>query len=169
MLPNPLHPAVVHFPLVFAVLLPISAALALWAIRRGIRPLRAWAVPVALAVGLTASGWVALETGEAQEDPVEAVVGEAPLHAHEEAAERFLVLSGVVMLVAAAGLVGGTLGSAARFVATLGSVAIVAAAIQVGALGGELVYKYGAAEAYVGGAQAAPTVRPWAQSEREGH
>ena len=50
MLPNPLHPAVVHFPMVFAVLLPISAALAMWAIQRGTKPLRAWAVPVAFAL-----------------------------------------------------------------------------------------------------------------------
>lgn len=166
MLPNPLHPAVVHFPMVFAVLLPISTVLALWAIRRGTRPLRAWAVPVALAMALTASSWVALETGEAQEDRVEAIVGEAPLHAHEEAAERFLVLSGIVMLVAAAGLVGGTLGSASRLVATLGSVVILAAGIQVGAAGGELVYRYGAAQAYVEGT-AMTSAQPWKASERD--
>lgn len=166
MLPHPLHPAVVHFPMVFAVLLPISTALALWAIRRGTRPLRAWVVPVALAMALTGSAWVSLETGETQEDRVEAVVGEAPLHAHEEAAERFLVLSGIVMLVAAAGLVGGTVGFAARFVATLGSVVIVAAAIQVGALGGELVYRYGAAQAYVEGPPMT-SAQPWERSEGE--
>ena len=49
MLPNPLHPAVVHFPIVFMFLLPISAGVALWAIRRGANPLKAWAVPVAFA------------------------------------------------------------------------------------------------------------------------
>ena len=29
MLPEPLHPAVVHFPIVFATLLPVSALVAL--------------------------------------------------------------------------------------------------------------------------------------------
>jgi 4-amino-4-deoxy-L-arabinose transferase-like glycosyltransferase len=168
MLPNPLHPAVVHFPMAFAVLLPISAALALWAIRRGTKPLRAWAVPVALAMALTASSWVALETGEAQEDRVEAIVGEAPLHEHEEAAERFLVLSGIVLLVAAGGLVSGTLGGAARLVATAGTLVVLVAGIQVGAAGGELVYKYGAARAYVDGSAGA-VVQPWEGTERDEH
>ena len=34
MLPNPLHPAVVHFPIVLMFLLPISAGVALWALFR---------------------------------------------------------------------------------------------------------------------------------------
>ncbi|MGD8280615.1 MAG: hypothetical protein PVJ80_01305 [Gemmatimonadota bacterium] len=160
MLPDPLHPAVVHFPMAFAVLLPISAAIALWAIRRGAKPLYTWAVPLGLAVALTASSWVALETGEAQEDRVEAVVPEAALHQHEEAAELFLVLSGIVMLVAAGGLMGGTLGTASRFVALAGSLAVTAAGIQVGHAGGKLVYEYGAAQAYV-----APSVAPASEGE----
>ena len=166
MLPQPLHPAVVHFPIAFAVLLPISAVLALWAIRRGAKPLRAWAVPLALAVALTGSGWVALETGEAQEDRIEAIVGEGPLHEHEEAAERFLLLSGILTLVAAGGMAGGVFGTASRFVASLGSVLILAAGIQVGAAGGDLVYKYGAAQAYVEN-PAATSVRHSERSERE--
>jgi len=46
MLPNPLHPAVVHFPIVLALLLPIFAIGALWTIRRGARPRRAWGIPL---------------------------------------------------------------------------------------------------------------------------
>lgn len=49
MLPNPLHPAVVHFPIVLAVLLPLFVIGALWAIRRGAAPLRAWSLPLAMA------------------------------------------------------------------------------------------------------------------------
>ena len=37
MLPDPLHPAVIHFPIVLMVLLPLVAAWALWTIRRGAR------------------------------------------------------------------------------------------------------------------------------------
>jgi 4-amino-4-deoxy-L-arabinose transferase-like glycosyltransferase len=149
MLPEPLHPAIVHFPMAFAVLLPISAGVALWAIWRGAKPLHAWAVPLALAVALTGSSWVALETGEAQEERVEAIVGDGPIHEHEEAAERFLLLSGIVMLVAAVGLVNGTIGKASRLVAAVGSIGVMAAGIQVGAAGGRLVYEHGAADAYV--------------------
>lgn len=157
MLPQPLHPAVVHFPIVFAALLPISAALALWAIRRGTPPLHAWAFPLVLSIGLVASSWVALETGEAQEERVESIVGEQPLHQHEEAAERFMLISGIVMLVAAVGLARGPLGTAARLVASVGTVAVLAAGVQVGAAGGKLVYEHGAAAAY-----ADPTVSPHA-------
>jgi hypothetical protein len=99
-------------------------------------------------VSLTLSAWVALETGENQEERVEDVVGEPALHAHEEAAEQFLVVAGVVTLVAVVGLVRGTVGRAARLVTAAGTIAIVAAGIQVGHSGGMLVYRHGAASAY---------------------
>ena len=35
MIPEPLHPAVVHFPIVLVVLLPLAAMTALLLIRRG--------------------------------------------------------------------------------------------------------------------------------------
>lgn len=149
MIPNPLHPAVVHFPIVLGVLLPISAIVALWAIRAGARPARAWVVPVVFAAAVVASAWVAIETGEAEEDRVEAVVGEARLHEHDEAAERFLVVSGLVLLVAAVGLTGGTLGSAGRLLASAGSVGVLVLGFLVGKAGGELVYRHGAAQPYV--------------------
>jgi hypothetical protein len=152
MLPVPLHPVVVHFPMVLAVLLPISAAIALWAILRGAAPLRAWAVPAAFAVALAGSAWVALETGEAEEEKVEAFVSEAAIHEHEEAAERFLLLSGVLALVAGGGLLSGVAGKAARLVASAGTLVVLAAGIQVGAAGGALVYEHGAAQAYVNSA-----------------
>ena len=145
----PLHPLVVHFPIVLAVLLPISIAGAIWAVRKGATARRVWALPLALSAALTLSAWVALQTGEDQEDRVENVVGRAALHGHEEAAERFLVLAGVVTLVAAAGLAGGTVGRAARLVTAAGAVAIVAAGVNVGHSGGLLVYRHGAASAYV--------------------
>ncbi len=166
MLPEPLHPAVVHFPLAVAVILPISAVVAIWAIHRGAAPLRAWAVPAALAVALTGSAWLALQTGEAEEERVEAYVPEAAVHEHEEAAERFLLLSGVVALVAGLGLLSGSAGAAARLVAFAGTVAVVVAAVQVGAAGGALVYEHGAAQAYVG-SRTGGTTRVDAPTERE--
>ena len=146
----PLHPLVVHFPIVLAVLLPISIAVALWVIRKGTTPRRAWAVPVAFAAGLTLSAWVATQTGESQEDRVERVVARGALHGHEEAAERFLVLSGVLVLVTAAGLSRGNVGRAARLVSAVGALGLVVAGVQVGHSGGTLVYRDGAANAYTG-------------------
>ena len=148
MLPDPLHPAVVHFPLVLSVLLPIVAAAAVWIIRRGADSRRSWAAPVILAAALAGSAFVALRTGEAEEERVEAVVSERVLHQHEEAAERFLLLSSMLLLVAATGLFRGQLGRAGRLITVVGSLGIVAAGIQVGAAGGELVYRHNAASVY---------------------
>jgi hypothetical protein len=64
MLPDPLHPAVVHLPMALAVLIPA----------------------------------LALETGKDEEDRVERVVSEDLIEAHEEAAERFLLLGGIGLL-----------------------------------------------------------------------
>lgn len=148
MVPDPLHPAIVHFPIVLAVLLPIFAAVAMWTIGRGTTPRRGWAAPVGLAAALALSAWLAVQTGEAQEEQVERVVAEQPLHAHEEAAETFLVASGVLALVIATGLIGGRAGTIARGLGTAAAVAFVGLAAWVGHSGGELVYRHGAASAY---------------------
>jgi uncharacterized membrane protein len=144
----PLHPLVVHFPIVLTVLLPISAAVALWAVRKGATPRKAWAVPLAFSAALALSAWVATQTGEAQEDRVERVVARGALHGHEESAERFLVLSGVLLVVTAGGIARGMVGRAARYVSVAGALGLVAAAAQVGHSGGALVYRHGAASAY---------------------
>ena len=156
MLPNPLHPAVVHFPIVLVVLLPLFVAGALWAIHRGVAPVRAWSLPFAAAALLLVSAFVAVRTGEAEEDRVEAVVSEGVLHEHEEAAERFLVLSAVLLLFATAGLIRGNVGTSARMLTAVGSLGLLLAGVQVGAAGGELVYKHNAAQAYAGQATPAP-------------
>lgn len=148
MLPNPLHPAVVHFPVVLAFLLPLFAVGAFWAIRRGARARRAWAIPVAVSAALAASAWAAVETGESQDERVERVVAEQPLSAHEEMAETFLWASAAITVVAAIGLVGGIAGRAARVATAVGSLGLVAGAAWVGHSGGQLVYRYGAASAY---------------------
>jgi hypothetical protein len=109
-----------------------------------------------MSAALAASAFVALRTGEAEEDRVEAVVSEAVLHEHEEAAERFLVLSGVLLLVATAGLVRGDVGRAARFITLVGSLGVAGAGVQVGAAGGDLVYRHNAASAYANPTAAAP-------------
>jgi uncharacterized membrane protein len=163
MLPDPLHPAVVHFPIVLMVLLPFVTAGALLAIRRGARPTRAWAAPVAAATALTLSSWLAVETGEGEDEKVEPVVAESSLHRHEQGAERFLLLSGVLLVITAAGLLRGVPGRAARLGATAGALGLVVLGAEVGHSGGNLVYRDGAASAYTGGAAAGPMA-----ADREG-
>lgn len=150
MLPDPLHPAVVHFPIVLTFLLPIVALVALWAIRRGTAPRRAWAIPLIVSAALAVSSWVAVETGESQEDRVERVVPEQAFESHEEGGKQFLVLSGALVLVVAVGLASGIVGRSARIIATVGAFALIVHAARVGHSGGQLVYRYGAARAYQG-------------------
>lgn len=149
MLPNPLHPAVVHFPVVFAVLMPLLMLVAIVAIRRGLPARQTWGAVLAFQVFLVLSSWVAMETGEKEEEKVEKVVAEEALEEHEEAAELFLVLTGITLLVAGAGLLSGGKGEVARYLALVGSLAVLGAGARVGHLGGELVYKHGAAQAYI--------------------
>jgi hypothetical protein len=143
MLPDPLHPALVHFPIVLMSLLPLAALGALWALRRGVTPWRAWLAPVALAGALSLSAWAAVETGEDQGERAEEVVGEALVETHEEAGERFLLFSGIVFVLSAAGLIRGTAGRGARIVATVATLGLFVAGVQVGHSGGTLVYGNG--------------------------
>ena len=141
MLPNPLHPAIVHFPVVLALLLPLFIAGGFWAMRRGASLRRAWLLPTVAAAALAGSSWLAVETGEEQGERVERVVAERALDAHEDLAEAFLTGSAVVAVIAAAGLVGGLAGRVARLATVTGSLVLAGMVVRVGHTGGELVYK----------------------------
>lgn len=163
-MPNPLHPAVVHFPLVLAVLFPFVAAVALWAYRRPEVGRAAWIGLAAMALLLAGSAWFSIETGQRQEETVESVVAESVINGHEEAAEGFLVASIVLTAVILLGLAPGRAGTWARYLTVPGGVLVLALAFRVGGSGGALVYEHGAASAYVARADAVPTP----SREREG-
>jgi hypothetical protein len=158
MLPDPLHPAVVHLPIALALLAPLAALLVALAIRVGWVPARAWAAVVLLQALLVGSAWLAIETGEDQEERVEDAVGERHIHEHEEAAERFLAVAVAAGLVSATGLAAGGLGGTGRAVTIAAALAVLAAGISVGHSGGELVYRHGAASVYVERAAGDPPV-----------
>jgi hypothetical protein len=138
------------------VLAPIFAVGAVVAIQKGARPLVAWGLTAALVAALSASSWLALETGEEQEEKVENVVPDRALGTHEDAAERFFSLSLVLLGVTAAGFLPRRAGQAARLVATAGSLVMVVAGYQVGHSGGALVYQHNAGSAYANAAPAGP-------------
>lgn len=165
-LPSPLHPLVVHMPIALTLLVPLFAVGALWAIRRGARPQRAWGLATAMLGALLVSGWVALQTGEREEDKVERVVSENAIHSHEEAAEAFLLATGAVLVLAAAGFLRGRPGSVMRGVATVGTLALVGAGWKVGHSGGQLVYSEGAGMAYAGPSAGAADVGGKAEGRR---
>lgn len=149
MIPDPLHPAVVHFPVVLAVLVPLIAlGVQLITFRRGAAR-AAWMGVVALAALLVGSSWLAIETGEREEDTVESVLAsEAPLARHEDRAEQFLAVAVGVLALTLVGLASGRAGQVGRVVAVVATMALIPAGIRVGHSGGELVYRYGAARAY---------------------
>ena len=148
MLPEPLHPAVVHFPIVLALLAPVICAALVLAIRRRRAPARAWIAMLVLQAAVAGSAWLAVETGEGDEEKVERVVAESRIEEHEEAAERFLWLAALVLPLAAAGLAGGALGNGARVVTLVATLGVAWAVMDVGHKGGELVYRHGAASAW---------------------
>lgn len=155
MLPSPLHPALVHFPIALMFFLPVVVLAGLVAIRRGYPPRRCWAVVLAFQGLLVLSATVALKTGEQEEERVEKVVAESVIGEHEEAAEAFLWAAALVLVVTAAGLLGGTAGSLGRSLGGVGTLGVLALGVQLGNTGGELVYRHGAALAYVSPASAA--------------
>lgn len=151
----PLHPLVVHLPLVLAVFLPVIVAAILWADWRGRLTRRSWWIGAVTAALLAGGAFVALQTGENEEERVEQVVAEAALETHEERAEVFLWATlAPLMLVVGAGLL--TAPRARRWVggaAVVASLAVAGLALGVGHSGGELVYVHNAGAAYADGVQ----------------
>lgn len=147
-LPAPLHPLIVHLPIAMTVLLPLFGLGALIAIRRGARVLPVWGIATAMLALTLGSGLLAKETGEDEEDTVEQVVSEQAIHPHEEAADAFVLATGVVLVIAGVGFVRGSIGSTARAVAAAGTLAVLGFGYNVGHTGGQLVYRDGAASAY---------------------
>lgn len=158
-LPTPLHPAIVHLPMAIVVLTPLFAVGALLAIRKGVRAVWAWGVPVALIGCLMLSGWASLQTGGQDEDRVERTAGEAAVETHEEAAEGFLVATGVVLLLSLGGFAGGKVGTVTRGLATAATVALLGLGYNVGHSGGALVYGDGSTMAAAGSTDATGVAR----------
>jgi len=165
----PLHPIVVHFPLVLAILLPVVILALIWGQRRRGYGRRAWWIVTALAALLAVTTVLSVKTGEADEERVERVVSEAVIHEHEERAElfqlgaiAFLVLTLALPVVRSprirAGFVAGTTGA---------SILIAALAIAVGHSGGTLVYEHDAAAAFSGTQIAGSDDRTYNAPERD--
>jgi uncharacterized membrane protein len=152
MLPDPLHPAMVHLPIALSIIVPLLAVLATAAIATRFIGRRVWTLVVLLQALLAGSAWLAMETGEREEDRVERVVAERWIESHEEAAKTVVRLSAAGLAISAVGFVGGGVGLAGRVGLVVLSLLTFAATARTGSAGGELVYRHGAAMAYVEGA-----------------
>lgn len=153
-IPSPLHPAVVHFPI---VLILIGTAIACAAVL-----LRRWHLPAIAAVCLSlgAVGSIAATvTGGADEEMVGELgqPAENVLEEHEEWGEttRNLALVAAVFSIAAALL--GRFAIPARIVGAIAALIAISASFavaQTGHYGGQLVYRHGAGVNTAAGAPA---------------
>ncbi len=159
---TPIHPMVVHLPIALAILMPLVAGGLALAIARGWARPRAWLAVVAGQALLLGSGFVALRTGEGDEERVERFVAEAVIEQHEATSEVFMLGAGVVfaLTVLAMLLAKWPWSTWLRMLSTLGTLSVVLLGFRVGRSGGELVYVHGAAAAFAApGGTAAPGVK----------
>jgi len=143
-IPDPLHPAIVHFPIVLIVL---GAAVSLIAVfwRKGYVPVFAAALLTLGALG----AWAAVATGESDGGLVENNTGTAGslLEAHENWAERTLTAAAVAAVIAIGAAALFRFPRAARAVAVAAALASGVASwtvYETGHRGGALVYQHGA-------------------------
>lgn len=142
-IPNPLHPAVVHFPIVL-ILLGTLLAVAAAVIRRWHLP---WLAAALLVTG-AAGAAIATRTGGQQAEMAGEISekAEAILDQHEEWGERTqnIAIAAAILALASAALAyfaktARALGIATAVVAAAATYAVA----QTGHLGGQLVYKHG--------------------------
>lgn len=145
----PFHPSIAHLPIVASLLIPFLVLIFALMIKTNKMSSTAWLVIVGLQIFTTTTGYIALESGEAEEHTVEKVVQKKLIQEHEEAAELFV---GLTVLSLVVGVAAFFIRKEFQFYLHLGIVVISAIsffmALRAGGLGGDLVYKHGAASAY---------------------
>jgi uncharacterized membrane protein len=144
----PLHPLVIHFPIVLGTLFPIVGILFWWGIKEKVVPQKLWSLVVIFAFIYTVSSVVAVELGEIDEEIVEEIVSERVIEEHEEAGELIPWVGGTLFIVS---MIGYIRKKSDRLRLTLAILSLLAVypLIETGHTGGKLVYKYGAVIAHL--------------------
>lgn len=143
-IPDPLHPAIIHFPVVLILLGTfVAVAAVFW--RKNHVPILAAAMLTFGALG----AWVAVETGKSDGGLVENLSpqGEALLDAHENWGKRTLTMAAFAAAAAIASLAlfrFQRLARAAAVVAALVAGAASYGVYETGHRGGALVFRHGA-------------------------
>ncbi len=144
----PLHPIVVHFPIVLGALLPVLAILLWWAIKKWQWTPKVWALVSIVALVYTLAAVTAVQLGETDEEKVEKVVSEKVIEEHEEAGELIPWIAGTLFLVSLGGFTV-RYSKQAQLAMIVLSLLAVAPLINAGHTGGELVYEHGASIAHL--------------------
>lgn len=145
----PLHPLIVHVPLVLAGLTPIIAAYLAWQTWRGRDTRRGWLVAIALQVVIVAGAVIAIDTGGDEAGVVHTVVPREAIRDHAGSARWFEYASGATLaLLAASAVLRDRRAAIAGGAATVVALATLAIGIRTGHLGGKIVFEHDAPSAY---------------------
>ena len=158
----PFHPKIVHVPIALSVLMPLVTVGLIVAWFEDWLPSRAWWIAVALQAVLFAGSWLAISTGEDDEEKVEEIVPESAIETHEERADQFFwATGGLMILMVLPMVVPGTRRKKFLAVASLaGTVVVFWLGARVGEAGGDLVYEHGAGQAHMEAAGAGTSAPP---------
>ncbi len=145
----PFHPSIVHLPIMISLILPFLILSFFYFIKKNKSQFSIWVIVVALQMVTTISGYIALESGEVEEDRVEKMVTKSLIHSHEEAAEIFVGFSVISLCLGILTLLMKE-NFKSHFVAITFMISLITGglAIRAGGLGGDLVYKHGAGKAF---------------------
>ena len=146
----PLHPLIVHIPLVLAGLVPIVAGFLAWQAWRGRAGRKSWLVALALQAVIVIGALVAVDTGGDEAGTARKVVPREAIRDHAQAADWFeyATFATLVPLAAAALLREPKQAAIAGAVAAVLALVMVAIGIRVGHLGGKVVFEHDAPAAY---------------------
>ena len=166
-LPSPLHPAVVHFPIVLLLLGTVVSLAAAFAPR--------WRLPLitAVLIGLGAIGTVvALQTGERDGELIkETPALEQVLEQHEAWAERTeiaAIIAGLFSLGAVFAVRWPAVARGLNVVTAVGAIAATWCVVETGHYGGQLVYQHGAGvSATNAGGERLPAAQPGREGKRQ--
>lgn len=143
MIPDPLHPAVVHFPIVLLLLGAPVAIVAVF-VRRWHLP---WLAALMLTIGAVGAS-VATWTGEAEEEGIGPISerAEAILEEHEDWGERTRNIAALAAVFSVFSLALVRFPKVSTAIAVVGALTSIGAAwcvVQAGHYGGQLVYQHG--------------------------
>lgn len=145
----PLHPFLAHIPLVLSLLMPFVLWTAVVLIAKEKASPKAWWPTVILQIVVVVSAYIALSSGEGEEDLVAQYVSKKFIGQHENMAEVFsglsVILLGVMIVI---NFVQEKLAKHLRLIAAVFSIVPLGVGLYAGRLGGEIAYAQGGAEAY---------------------
>jgi uncharacterized membrane protein len=166
----PLHPIIVHLPLVLALLAPlVLVGVTIWTRRPGASR-SGWLLAGALQVAVLLGGLAALQSGERDEERVERVVPGAAIEAHEAAAQLFVAGAGVALALTLGALLLHRKGTPwAGGLAVIAAVAVAGLGVRTGHAGGQLVYQHNAGAAWAQAAGSPPAQVLKGEGKGQGH